>query len=161
MAKRRFGRASFADTIRANQRALAFMAASAGVPQHPDTVMAVKPKRTRTRSASGKPLEKHILKAILDALRHHPDVAIVDRRQVGEFVEGGRRIKIGVVGVGDISGMLRGGAYFEIECKTEIGKLTPAQKERIHRILDGGGIAGVARSVEDALTILRQILRQR
>ena len=156
MAKRRFGRASFQDTIRANQRALAFMAASAGVPQHPDTVMETKPKRTRKRSASGKPLEKHILKAILDALRHHPDVAIVDRRQVGEFVDGERHIRVGIPGVGDISGMMKGGRYFEIEVKREGGRTTDAQVTRLNRIRNGGGIAGVARSVEDALTILRQ-----
>ena len=153
---RRFGRKSLSDTIRANQRALNHMAAMAGVEPHPDLVQAVAPKRKRrTRSASGKPLERNILKAVLDALRHHPRVAFADRRQSGVFVDGERHIRVGSVGVGDISGMLKvSGRYFEIEVKTETGKATDAQITRMNMIWDAGGIAGIARSVEAALTIL-------
>ena len=131
------------------------MAMMAGVEPHPDLVQTVAPKKTRrARSATGKPLERNILKAVLDALRHHPRVAFCDRRQSGVFVDGDRHIRVGSVGVGDISGMLKGGRYFEIEVKTETGKATDAQITRMNMIWDAGGIAGIARSVEHALTIL-------
>jgi hypothetical protein len=48
------------------------------------------------------------------------------------------------------------GAFTAIEVKTPKGKPTEEQLNFIQRVKDLGGLAGVARSVEDALTITKQ-----
>jgi hypothetical protein len=50
----------------------------------------------------------------------------------------------------------RMGIFTAIEVKTPKGKPTDEQLNFIDRVKDLGGIAGVARSVEDALTITKQ-----
>jgi len=159
MARR--GRISFQDKIRANQRSLAFLAASAGVPEHPDLKIETKPRRKRSsgrRSATGGqriPLERSVLKAVYSALHHHPKVAFVDRRQSGVFMEGERTIRVGKPGVLDLSGMLKGGRYFEIEVKRPGQKPTNLQWQRIETINRWGGASGFVTCVEDISHILR------
>jgi hypothetical protein len=48
------------------------------------------------------------------------------------------------------------GIFTAIEVKTPKGKPTEEQINFIQRVKDLGGFAGVARSVEDALTITNQ-----
>lgn len=52
------------------------------------------------------------------------------------------------VGVSDILGIYKG-RFLAIEVKTERGKLSPAQERFIQNINDNGGIAFVARSIDD------------
>lgn len=47
------------------------------------------------------------------------------------------------------------GQFIAIEVKTEKGKATQAQENFIRMVRKHGGIAGVARSVEEALAIIR------
>jgi hypothetical protein len=49
----------------------------------------------------------------------------------------------------DILGMLKGGQLFAIECKTRTGRIMPHQQDFLDLITAGGGVAFVARSVED------------
>lgn len=45
--------------------------------------------------------------------------------------------------------------FVSIEIKTERGKLTDIQKNWLHKVQSSGGIVGVARTVKDALNILK------
>lgn len=117
------------------------------------------PKRERVRRpVDGKPafpLEREVLAEVLRALRADPRVAIVDRRQSGLFQDGNRFIRVGARGHLDISGMLHGGKYFEIECKrSETTKPEPHQQQRIDLIKRAGGVSGYCWSAQSALALL-------
>ena len=118
----------------------------------------IAPKRDRIPmpedSKPALPLEKHVLSDVLQALRRDARVALVDRRQSGSFMEGDRWITVGTAGTLDISGMLVGGRYFEIECKRPGKKPDERQALRIARIVKSGGISGYATSAEEALALL-------
>ena len=45
--------------------------------------------------------------------------------------------------------------FVSIEIKTERGKLTEVQENWLHKVHDSGGIVGVARSIQDALKIVK------
>lgn len=45
--------------------------------------------------------------------------------------------------------------FVSIEIKTERGKLTEAQQNWLQKVHDSGGIVGVARSIQDALKIVK------
>ncbi|WP_205029919.1 VRR-NUC domain-containing protein, partial [Streptococcus porcinus] len=60
----------------------------------------------------------------------------------------------------DLSGFRKGDAKaFFIEVKNETGKLRPEQKIFIENMQRRGALAGVARSVEDALEIINDTNR--
>lgn len=99
-------------------------------------------------------LEKKVLADVLEALRNDPRVALVDRRQSGVFQEAERWIRVGTRGTLDISGMLVGGKYFEIECKRPGKKPDERQENRIQAIRRNGGVSGCATSAAEALALL-------
>jgi hypothetical protein len=53
-------------------------------------------------------------------------------------------------------GWSAGGVFTSIEVKTRTGKLRPEQEQWLKVVRAAGGIAGVARSVEDAEALVRQ-----
>lgn len=114
----------------------------------------IKPKREYRRGASGRPLERDVLAAILQALRLDKRVALVERQQSGVFKEGNRYIRVGTPGALDIKGMLHGGRMFEIEVKRPGEKPDERQLARIAALQANGAVAGWATSVEEALAIL-------
>ena len=118
----------------------------------------IPPKRERVkRPVDGKPaapLEREVLAEVLEALQCDARVAFVDRRQSGVFQDGERYIRVGKRGVLDISGMLRGGRYFEIEVKREGEFPDDNQWKRIYLVRNAGGIAGCAHNAAEALAIL-------
>lgn len=59
-------------------------------------------------------------------------------------------------GIPDIWGVLKGGRFFGIEVKTEKGKLSFEQGEFINNVRAQGGIAFVARSVEDVIARFKE-----
>ena len=79
------------------------------------------------------------------------------RQQVGRFwTEDHRPVYVGMKGTPDLIGytIVDGrGIYTAIEVKSEIGRVRPEQKMFIDAVIKNGGLAGVARSVEDALII--------
>lgn len=143
-----------------NNAALRFYAGASDNQKAQELVAGLKdppPKRERIKRSDGTPahpLEKEVLADVLQALRLDPRVAIVDRRQSGVFQDGDRYIRVGTKGVLDVSGMLRGGKYFEIECKRPGQKPDPRQAERIELVQRGGGISGYCWSAESALALL-------
>ena len=58
-------------------------------------------------------------------------------------------------GGSDILGIAPNGAFMAVEVKTKTGRVSPEQQTFINAVRAAGGIAGVARSVEDALKLIR------
>lgn len=124
----------------------------------PERMIAL-PAEPKTRVKSTEPrvdlLEKDIQKQILTLLRKHPKIHWVARFNSGTFMDGDRYITSNSQrGMSDILGMLRGGRLLAIECKSRTGKIQPHQQEFLDLISAGGGLAFVARSVEDVLAKL-------
>jgi hypothetical protein len=149
-------RLTLRETIESNRQALTFMAALAGKPQPVFDETLLKPKQVRAPAKpSIHPTEAQILKTILKYLRLHPRVAWVCRINSGTFAEDDRFIQSNSQrGMSDILGMMSGGKLFAIECKSRTGRLLPHQDDFLCLILQGGGLAGVARSIEDVDKIL-------
>lgn len=76
------------------------------------------------------------------------------RNNVGEAQYRGRRVRYGVGGPGgsDLIGIV-GGRFCAIEIKTPKGKVSEEQERYLELVRKSGGIAGVVRSVEEALTL--------
>jgi hypothetical protein len=67
-----------------------------------------------------------------------------------------RMIRFGLaVGSSDIVGVAPCGRFLAVEVKTLTGRATKEQLLFIAAVIKAGGIAGIARSVEDALKLLR------
>lgn len=60
------------------------------------------------------------------------------------------------VGSSDLIGITKDGLFLAIEVKTKTGKATKEQLNFIKQVQQKGGIAGIARSPEDALRILNE-----
>jgi hypothetical protein len=58
-------------------------------------------------------------------------------------------------GGSDIIGIAPDGRFLAVEVKTTTGRLRPEQQRFIDAVNAKGGIAGVARSVEDALQLIQ------
>lgn len=108
----------------------------------------------RARSADSKPLEKHVLRAVMAWLRLDKRVARVQRNQSGMFLEGNRVIRVGEKGLLDLTVYLRDGRYMEIEVKRPGKKPEPHQEARIADIKARGGLAGWCDSPEGAIALL-------
>jgi len=67
-----------------------------------------------------------------------------------------RMIRFGLaVGSADIIGIAPCGRFLAIEIKTSTGRPTKEQLRFIEAVNNAGGISGIARSVEDALKLIR------
>lgn len=65
-------------------------------------------------------------------------------------------IKFGLcVGSSDLIGLTPTGRFLAVEIKTPTGKPTPEQTRFLEAVRARGGIAGIARSPEEALDLLR------
>ena len=146
------GRKSLRDTLIANQAANNFYATMAGKPSAPQVIKIPDAPKKRIKSDVPRTdlLEKDIQKQILMLLKRHPKVQWVARFNSGTFVSGDRYISSNSQsGMSDILGMLKGGRLFAIECKSRTGRIQPHQQDFLDLINSGGGLAFVARSVED------------
>ena len=155
------GRRTVRDSLLASKQSLDFYADMAGRPRM-EIVIPPKQERIR-RPVDGKPVvyEKDIQKAILDALALRSDVVFVGRFNRGQAVAtdgyGNTRYTNfnTVKGFPDIHGLLLGGRAFYIEVKRPgAGRESDDQRKFLDKALGGGALAGVARSVEEALQIL-------
>jgi len=119
-------------------------------------------KERGPRKASGEPSEASILRAIMQLLHRHPKVARVWRQNSGTFVKqyGDKTHYIRAntaKGMSDIMGILKDGRTLAIECKSAKGTVKAHQHEFLNSISEAGGIAFVARSVDDVITKLEMI----
>jgi len=62
-----------------------------------------------------------------------------------------RPVFFGKVGSSDILGLLPGGRFICVECKSKKGKLSEKQKDFLAEVERLGGLAIVARSVDDVI----------
>ena len=114
-----------------------------------------KPKRPYAKRQVSEDSERSVLKQIIAALNAHPLVVFVWREQSGVFGEGNRVVTVGFRGKPDLIGMLRTGHFFAIEVKNSAGgKESPEQAYYLSLIRAGGGLAGFASSVDDAISII-------
>ena len=102
--------------------------------------------------------EAQVQHDILRALGALPDVTIwrnnrghARNPKTGQHVDFG-----GPPGASDLLGLGPGGRLIAFEVKSATGRATPQQKAFIRMVLERGGIAGVVRSVEDALALIEQ-----
>ena len=65
-----------------------------------------------------------------------------------------RAVRLAAPGVSDLIGWAPGGRFAAIEVKAPRGRLTDEQAAFIELVRRSGGVAGVARSVEEARAIL-------
>lgn len=70
-----------------------------------------------------------------------------------------RFIRFGKVGSSDIIGVMPDGRFLAIECKTARGKLSTPQEDFLSSVLKRGGVAFVARSVEDVKEKIEVLIR--
>jgi len=147
------GRMSLREKMQKNKAALDFMADMAEKDRL-EFDIPPPPKKRGPRKPSDVPLEKEVLADVLQALRMDPRIALVERAQSGVFQDGDRHIRVGTPGKLDITLMLVGGRYGEIEVKRPGKKPDERQANRIEAIKRNGGIAGYATSAEEALALL-------
>lgn len=151
-------RKSLRDTIAEHQRVMDYYAMMTNKPRVDLRVPEV--KQRAAPKPSGNPTEAQVLKAVLAFLRAHPKVASIWRQNSGTFAEQNRDGSTRYVrantarGMADVMGFLKDGRVLAIECKSLTGRLQPHQKEFLDKITAAGGVAGVARSVDDAIALL-------
>jgi len=103
--------------------------------------------------------ERSIQKAIITYLRYHPRVAWAERMNVGAHKietqsKSPRFVPYGFKGCSDIVGQLSTGQFLAIEVKSQYGRITTDQKAFLDKINDSGGLAFVARSIDDVVNSL-------
>jgi len=154
---KRRGRLTLRERLAQSHATQSFYASARDLPPPAKPAALLKPLRKRSSpGADGKPLEKHVLKAVMDALRLDKRVARVERNQSGVFQDGNRFIRVGSRGKLDLTCYLLDGRYIEIEVKRapNASLLRDAQRKRIQAIKSAGGLAGWCWSVESAIALL-------
>lgn len=157
------GRRTLREQMLRNQKTEALYAALSGKPAR-ELPIPPEPKRRPKREPSPaeqrQPSEAEILRAIMALLKRHPRVAQCWRQNSGTFAERNRDGSMRYVrantakGMSDIMGVLRDGRALAIEVKSRTGRMRPGQEEFLASIRAAGGVAGVCRSVEDAVSLL-------
>ena len=153
------GRRTLREQMLRNQQTEALYAALSGKPAR-ELPIPPEPKKRAPRKPSTEPSEAEILKAILQLLRRHPKVALCWRQNSGTFAERNRDGTTRYIrantqrGMSDIMGALMDGRTLAIEVKSRTGRMRPGQEEFLATIRQAGGVAGVCRSVEDAVALL-------
>ncbi len=165
---RRLGfRKSLRDTLAENNRADAFYAALAGKPPQNQAPISAKRERKESHDIDAMhrqqplPLEIDIQREIIAALKRHPKVSFVGRFNRGSAIRTDARGRgyytkfNSVPGFPDLHGMLKGGASWYIEVKRPGGVTTDEQADFLAGIRRDGGLAGIAKSVAEAMAILK------
>jgi hypothetical protein len=105
------------------------------------------------------PREADVLSAVLKALAYHPKVAWHARMNsgAGKVLRAGgvsQFMRWGFVGCPDVLGQLRDGRVLACEVKRPSGSPTDEQRAFLRCVRENGGLAVVARSVDDLLEAL-------
>jgi hypothetical protein len=157
------GRKTLREVMTDHQRTEDTLAALWGKPRRELPIPAEPKKRVKREPAPAEqrePSEAEILKAIMQLLKRHPRVAMSWRINSGTFQERNRDGSVRYIrantarGMSDIMGTLKDGRTLAIEVKSRTGRMRPGQKEFLASIRDAGGVAGVCRSVDDAVRLL-------
>jgi len=107
-----------------------------------------------------------LVRQCLAVLGEYPDECVVWGNPSGQLLDAsGRPVRYGI-GVGktredaggaDIIGILRGGLFLAVECKTGAARLTPGQQQWRAIVERMGGLYVVARSERDARAVLEMV----
>lgn len=98
--------------------------------------------------------ERDIQKAVLKLLERHPKVAWARRMNSGAVTAHGSRIRFGFQGCPDILGQMKDGRSLGVEVKRKGEGPNLAQQNHIALMQRNNGLAGIVRSVEEALFLL-------
>jgi hypothetical protein len=99
--------------------------------------------------------EGAVVKACLEYLKLRG--AYVWRNNTGALKDKNNRpVFFGKVGSSDILGVLPGGKFIAVECKAQNGRLSDHQIEFLNEIERMGGVAVIAKSVDDIEKTLRR-----
>jgi hypothetical protein len=157
------GRKTLREVMTDHQRTEDTLAALWGKPRRELPIPPEPKKRVKREPAPAEqrqPSEAEILRAILRLLKRHPKVAVCWRQNSGTFQERNRDGSVRYIrantarGMSDIMGALKDGRALAIEVKSRTGRMRPGQGEFLQTIRRAGGVAGVCRSVEDAMKLL-------
>lgn len=106
---------------------------------------------SRLRLRHPDPLEKEVQAAIMEYLAYRK-IFCWKEHSGGLPMDGGEWLMpIGLRGKSDILGVLPGGRFLAIEVKRRTGAVRPEQQEFIDNVNRSGGLAFVARSVDDVM----------
>jgi hypothetical protein len=105
------------------------------------------------------PLEQQIQRLVLIALCRHPRVAWANRVNSGVFrpqrKDGSTGyVRAGFVGLSDIIGQLKTGEFLACEVKRRDKAPTEPQEAFLERVRASGGVAFIARSIDDVFEAL-------
>ncbi len=78
------------------------------------------------------------------------------RQNTGAFKIDSRYIRVGFSGMADIIGILPDGRFLAIEVKGPKGKLTEYQKMFLREIQANKGVAIIARSIVDVISVVKK-----
>lgn len=110
----------------------------------------MKPTNTKKPDAPESKIQKQIIEYLQGCgyfVWQHKRIGTFDAR-LGKFR---KKAKFEINGVSDILGVLPGGKFLAIEVKAKKGSVSDSQKKFIKKVNDEGGMAFVARSVEDVI----------
>lgn len=110
--------------------------------------------------------EKQTQAAILEMLELDHRVIWSARMNSGatmfEDKNGKRRfVHFGFTGCPDIIGQLAGGQLLALEVKKQNGRIRPEQRFFIDQARNAGACAGIVRSVDDAIELIRSALKRK
>jgi hypothetical protein len=157
------GRKTLREVMTDHQRTEDTLAALWGKPRRELPIPPEPKKRVKREPAPAEqrePSEAEILRAIIQLLKRHPKVAMSWRQNSGTFQERNRDGSVRYIrantqrGMSDIMGTLKDGRTLAIEVKSRTGRMRLGQEEFLQQIRDAGGVAGVCRSVDDAVRLL-------
>ena len=98
--------------------------------------------------------EAAALVEVLKAVRAHPLVEWCERMNSGAAKVGNRFIRFGWPGCPDVLGQLKDGRLLGVEVKSRTGRLRPEQSVFLDHIRGAGGVAFIARDLQDVVKAL-------
>ena len=119
------------------------------------------PRQRHEPNPNAPPLERDVLKAVWKLLAHHSKVAWVTRINSGTVMadfgaDGVHPLRMNYKrGISDLIGQMKDGRFLACEVKREGAKLMDHQRDFLNEVRANGGVAFVARSVQDADEALR------
>lgn len=127
------------------------------------TERAPAPKRRSASTDPADPLERDVVKAVLEYLHARPDLVFAGRFNRGQAVETNRFGQMRytwfntVKGFPDIHGLLKDPMrpiYLEAKRPSTKGRLTPEQRDFLFLARQAGAVAGVVTCVEDVQRLI-------
>lgn len=154
---------SHRDQLRENDRSQRYLAAMSGRPVKEEWLNNVPAHKPRAKRAVGPVAqsEADIQRDIIKLLNHHPKVAKCWRQNSGTFaMQYGDKtsyVRANTArGMADIMGILKTGRVLAIEVKSAKGRVMEHQQEFIDSINKAGGLALIARSIDDVMDALER-----